>query len=54
MSDYGHYVAYRNATNDIPDRVERTLRTREPGPPRRRSRRAIARGLHAIADRIDG
>lgn len=54
MSEYGHYVAYRNATNEIRDRVERTQRTGRPGPPRRRPRQALARGLHSLADRLDG
>lgn len=55
MSEYGHYVAYRNATNEIRDRVETAQRSRAPGRPRRRNgRHALARGLHSIADRLDG
>lgn len=54
MSEYGHYVAYRNATDEIRERVETTQRRRPPGPPRRRPRHALAKGLHTLADRIDG
>lgn len=54
MTEYTHYVAYRNATNEIRDRVEQTERRRGQAPPRRRSRHALARSLHSIADRIDG
>jgi hypothetical protein len=54
MSEYNHYVAYRNATNEIRDRVEQTQRSRGGvGPRRRGSRKALARGLHSIADRLD-
>lgn len=54
MTEYIHYVAYRNATDEIRDRVERTERRRAAAVPRRRSRHAIAKGLHSIADRLDG
>ena len=54
MTEYTHYVAYRNATNEIRDRVEQTQRRRGQAAPRRRSRHAIARGLHSLADRLDG
>lgn len=54
MNEYTHYVAYRNATNEIRDRVEQAQRRRGQPAPRRRSRHAIANGLHSIANRIDG
>lgn len=55
MSDYGHYVTYRNNADEIRERVERTQRTRPPGRSRRRSgRHALARRLHALADRLGG
>lgn len=54
MTEYTHYVAYRNATTEIRDRVEQTQRRRGQAAPRRRSRRAIAQGLHSLADRLDG
>ncbi len=54
MSDYTHYVTYRNATNEIRDRVEQTQRSRVPTAPRRAGRHALARRLHALADRLDG
>jgi hypothetical protein len=54
MSEYNHYVAYRNATDEIRDRVERAQRTRgRTGPGRRSRRQALARGLHSIADRLE-
>ncbi|HEU4514151.1 MAG TPA: hypothetical protein VFR87_13680 [Nocardioidaceae bacterium] len=54
MSEYNHYVAYRTATDEIRDRVERTRRSRGGvGPRRRGGRKALARGLHTIADRLD-
>ncbi len=54
MSDYGHYVTYRNDTDQLIERVERTEHIRRPGRSNRPTRRALARGLHSIADRIDG
>lgn len=55
MSEYNHYVAYRTASDEIRDRVERTRRTRGGvGPRRRGTRQALARGLHSIATRLDG
>lgn len=54
MSEYSHYVAYRNAANEIRDRVEHTERSRgSVGPRRRTGRKALARGLHTLADRLD-
>jgi hypothetical protein len=54
MSEYSHYVTYRNATNQIRERVEHAQRMRDADLPRRRGRKALARGLHSIADRLDG
>ncbi len=54
MHEYGHYVAYRNATNEIRQRVEEVQHTRKPGPPWRRPRQALARGLHSLAERLEG
>lgn len=53
MSDYGHYVTYRNDTDRLLERVERTERVRRPGRSSRPARRALARRLHAIADRLE-
>jgi hypothetical protein len=56
MSDYQHYVTYRNATDEIRQRAEQAQRTRLPRRRQRgRGRRAaLARSLHSIADRLDG
>lgn len=54
MSEYDYYVTYHNAHDQIRERVEATQRSRIPGQRRRRpGRRALARGLHSLADRID-
>ncbi len=54
MSDYGHYVTYRNATDQIQERVEQAQRARLPRQRRRHpGRKALARGLHSIAERLD-
>lgn len=54
MSEYEYYLAYRNAHDQIAERVEQTRRTRIPGRPRRHpGRHALAKRLHALADRID-
>lgn len=53
MSEYSHYVTYHNAQDQIRDRVERTQRTQVPGVPRHRGRKAVARGLHSIASRLE-
>jgi hypothetical protein len=54
MSEYEQYVTYRNAQDQIRERVAQTQR---PGLPRKRrkhpGRHALARRLHSIADRID-
>jgi len=52
MSEYQHYVTYRNDTEQVRDRVERAQRTRLPGR-NRPARQALARRLHSIADRLD-
>lgn len=54
MSEYQHYVTYRNETEQVRDQVERAQRTRLPGRRRRPGRQALARRLHSIADRLDG
>lgn len=53
MSDYGHYVTYRNSTDQVRDRVERTQRNGAPGQSRHLARRTLARRLHTLADRLD-
>lgn len=54
MSEYGHYVTYRNATDQIRERVEQRQRMQPSGRRRRHAgRKALARGLHSIADRLD-
>lgn len=54
MSEYQHYVTYRNATDQIRERVEQTQRTGVPGQRRRHGgRKALARHLHSIADRLE-
>ncbi len=54
MSEYEHYVTYRNAQDLIRERVAQTQRSGIPGQRRRHpGRQALARRLHAIADRID-
>lgn len=57
MSEYDTYVTYRNATDQIRERVQSTERARMAGP-RRSSRtpgrRALARRLHSIADLLEG
>jgi hypothetical protein len=53
MSDYGHYVTYRQTSDQVRSRVERTQRTALPGLTRRPARRALAHRLHRLADRID-
>mgnify|MGYP006179094001 FL=1 len=52
MSEYQHYVTYRNDTEQVRDRVERAQRTRLPGRSRP-GRQALARRLHSIADRLE-
>lgn len=55
MSDHG-YLTERLAAQQIDERVEATRRSRIPGQPRRhprRSRHALARRLHDLADRLD-
>jgi len=54
MSDYGHYVTYRNSTDQIRDRVQLAQRSGAPGQANRSTRRALARRLHSLADRLDG
>jgi hypothetical protein len=54
MSDFAHYVTYRHDADRVRDRVEHTQRTGAPGHPRRATRRALARRLHTLADRLDG
>ena len=55
MSEYGHYVTYRNTTDEIRERVEQKQRSQFPSRRRRHpGRTALARGLHSIADRLDG
>jgi hypothetical protein len=55
MPEYDHYLNYTNAMGELRERVERTQRTKVPGAPRRRTgRHALARGLHSLADRLDG
>lgn len=54
MSAYDYYVTYHNAEDQIRERVARTQRSRVPGQRRRHpGRRALARRLHSIAERID-
>lgn len=53
MSEYEHYVTYRNAQDQIRERVAQTQRSGIPGQRRHPGRRALARRLHEIADRID-
>ena len=54
MSEYDHYVTYRNAQDQIRERVARTQSAALPGKRRRHpGRQALARRLHSIADRID-
>jgi hypothetical protein len=54
MSEYEYYVTYRNAHDQIRERVEQTNRSRIPGQRRRHpGRHALAKRLHALADRID-
>lgn len=55
MTEYDYYVGYQAAQDQIRERVQRTQRSRVPGQRRRGpGRRAIARGLHSLADRFDG
>jgi hypothetical protein len=54
MSDYSHYVTYRNSTDQIRDRVQRVQRSGAPGQAGHPARRALARRLHSLADRLDG
>ncbi len=54
MSEYDYYVTYRNANDQIRERVAQTQRSHVPGRRRRHpGRHAIARRLHSLADRID-
>lgn len=52
MSDYAHYVAYRNATDEIRKRAEEVQRSHLRRR-RRTGREALARRLHSIADRLE-
>jgi len=52
VSEYQHYVTYRNNAEQVRERVERAQRTRPPGR-RRPGRQALARRLHSIADRLE-
>lgn len=52
MSEFS-YLADPTAAHEIRERVERKQRSRMPGRPRRAGRRALARGLHRLADRLD-
>jgi hypothetical protein len=54
MSDYGHYVTYRHDTDRIRDQVEMTQRSGGRARSRHLARRALARRLHTLADRLDG
>lgn len=54
MAEYDTYVTYRNATDQIRERVQRTERARLAGPRRNPGRRALARRLHSIADLLEG
>jgi len=53
MSEYGHYVAYRTATEEIRQRAEEARRSHLPRQ-RRRRRDSLARRLHSLADRLEG
>lgn len=54
MSEYGHYVTHRTAT-DRTRRVDVEQELRLARRARRRGRRhAVAETLHALADRLDG
>lgn len=53
MDEYGHYVTYRNATDQTRERTQRVERSGIPHA-RHTGRKALARRLHSIADRLDG
>ncbi|HSE10876.1 MAG TPA: hypothetical protein VLB29_19595 [Nocardioidaceae bacterium] len=53
MTEYDYYVTYRNANDQIRERVEQTRRARIPGQRRHPGRHALARRLHSIADRLE-
>jgi hypothetical protein len=54
MSEFQQYVNYHTANDRIRERVEQTQRRGLAGQYRRHAgRRALARSLHSIADRLD-
>lgn len=54
MSEHEYYVTYRLATDRIRERTQQAERTRTAGPRNPAGgRHAVARRLHALADRID-
>jgi len=55
MSGLDQYMTYRNATDQIRERVEQTQRSAVVARRRRHpGRQALARRLHTLADRLDG
>jgi hypothetical protein len=55
MSEYGHYVTYRNTTRELREKAEEAQRAHLPRQRRRRTgREALARRLHSIADLLEG
>ena len=53
MSEFSH-LTQRAAADQIRERVSRRQRSRMPGQrPRRSGRRALAQGLHSLANRLD-
>lgn len=55
MSEYGHYVTYRNTTDELRAKAEEAQRSHLPRQRTRRTgREALARRLHSIAERIEG
>ena len=53
MTEFSSFAAREIATQRIAEQIARADRSRIPGQRRPRGRHRLARGLHAVADRLD-